>query len=104
MAKRWPISEDEMIRSVFFLILLIASIGYAYKPWFHPDEYLYSTKVRRQRVSRKNVFALFQIPSVNVLTKHHSADIWLARLASLLIVLGLTIAFLASVADLFLIN
>lgn len=87
-----------MIKGLFFLLLFIASLYYAYKPWIHPEEYLNKIRKKRRQANKKNILVLFQLSSSRYLNRHATYDLWLVRLTSLLLVLGFAIAFVAALA------
>ena len=84
-----------ILKFLFFVILLAASLYYAYTPWFHPKEYLGHVKKKRIQSPKDNIFVLIQTSSANYLGKHHGSDIWLARMTSLLLVIIFLVALMA---------
>jgi hypothetical protein len=83
------------LKFLFFFIILLGALNYAYTSWFRPEDYLRRVNTKRSKSPKNNIFVLIQLPSANYLRNHRGADIWLARLASLLMVLISLIALIA---------
>ncbi len=83
---------------IFFLILLGASLYYAYTPWFHPEKYLGNIKKQRRQIEKGKTRFLPQVSTFKYLNSHTGVDIWLARVTSIIGVLICIVALLAVLA------
>jgi hypothetical protein len=75
----------------FFLLYALIFCGalyFAYDPWFRPEKYLDKIKQKRRQAESSKTRFLASIDLFDFLEKHTGVDLWLARITSIIFIVG----------------